>query len=243
MNEAALKISNWLDAKESGSKPRFLHAVINNAGVGSIGLIDWLEMKDFRKDMEVNFFGMVQTTKSLLPILKSQACQGSHKISRIINITSMAGQFAGPNMAPYHASKHAAEAFSNSLRAELKGFDLSVTTANPSFHQTPLVDSKYDVLKRRWEMIDQKKKDEYGEQALKHIKNGLFKMMEMVTWDAKNVLDEVAFCVETIHPPPQLLIGSDARTTIQLIRLLPVWVNDFMFKKMVYRPICMRKKN
>jgi NADP-dependent 3-hydroxy acid dehydrogenase YdfG len=62
-----------------------LWAVVNNAGIGSGGNIDWLSMKAVRQVMEVNFFGVVGTTKTLLPLLKQ--C----KNSRIVNLSSLAG--------------------------------------------------------------------------------------------------------------------------------------------------------
>lgn len=48
-----------------------LWAVINNAGIGDGGAIDWLSMDLIRKVMEVNFFGGVAVTKAMLPLLKA----------------------------------------------------------------------------------------------------------------------------------------------------------------------------
>lgn len=83
---------------------------------------------------------------------------------RILNLTSMAGLVTGSlGMSAYAASKHAANAFSTVLRLELKGFGIQVTTVNPSFHGTPLVNTMGDETTKLWETLDPVKKEEYGE--------------------------------------------------------------------------------
>ena len=48
---ATMKVSEWL--KETGaSSPRYLHAVVNNAGIGHGGLVDWLDVSSFQQDMD-----------------------------------------------------------------------------------------------------------------------------------------------------------------------------------------------
>jgi NAD(P)-dependent dehydrogenase (short-subunit alcohol dehydrogenase family) len=47
-----------------------LWAVINNAGVGDGGALDWTDMSVWRRVMEINFFGVVGVTKAMLPLLK-----------------------------------------------------------------------------------------------------------------------------------------------------------------------------
>jgi short-subunit dehydrogenase len=69
---------------------------------------------------QVNFFAVVNVTKTMLPLIKKSR-------GRIVNITSMAGLFiGGPSMSAYSASKHAAEAFTTSLRFELAGWGCKV---------------------------------------------------------------------------------------------------------------------
>ena len=71
--------------------------------------------------MDVNFFGLVAMTKSLLPMLKR------HRGTRVINISSMAGLLAGPGFGGYSASKHAVEGFSKSLREEMEPWGVHVS--------------------------------------------------------------------------------------------------------------------
>jgi NAD(P)-dependent dehydrogenase (short-subunit alcohol dehydrogenase family) len=89
-----------------------------------------------------------------------------HPDARILNLTSMAGVVSSGTigMSAYCASKHAANAFSNILRAEIyHSFHIQVTTINPSFHGTPLVYTMGDVAAKQWDTLDTTKKMEYGE--------------------------------------------------------------------------------
>jgi short-subunit dehydrogenase len=111
----------------------------------------------------VNYMGVVRCCKGFLPILKKQAIEKTHTGARILNVVSMAGIIAGPGMTPYFASKHAALAFTTGLRMELKAFGIQVSAVNPSFHETPLVNSIGDGLTGVWEGLPEEKKKEYGE--------------------------------------------------------------------------------
>ena len=127
-------------SSSSTSSPCALHAVVNNAGVGSGGCVDWLDLADFQRDMDVNYFGMIRVTKALLPLLKEQAQApsaapraASRAAPRVVNVTSMAGLMPVPFMSPYCSSKHAAEAFSACLRTELQAWGVLVATVNPRY--------------------------------------------------------------------------------------------------------------
>ena len=70
--------------------------------------------------MEVNFFSVIAVVKPCLPLLKQAK-------GRIVNVTSFVGLFHGaPCMSAYCASKHASEAFTTSLRLEMKGWGIKV---------------------------------------------------------------------------------------------------------------------
>ena len=72
------------------SKTQVLHALVNNAGVGYGGLIDWITLESMRKMMDVNYFGHVSMTKKFLPLLIAK------RDSRVVNICSVAGYLAVP---------------------------------------------------------------------------------------------------------------------------------------------------
>ncbi len=93
--------------------------LINNAGIGLYESWEEMSMEDLRKVFEINFFAPVMLTKSLLPFLKET--QGS-----VINVSSVAGKLYVPYMGGYCASKFALNAFSDSLRAEVRKYNVHV---------------------------------------------------------------------------------------------------------------------
>jgi len=134
-----------------------LHALVNNAGIGGGGLIDWVSVESMRKTMDVNFFGHVTMTKKFLPLLISQPG------SRVVNICSAAGYLAGPSMAAYAASKFALEAFSDCLRREMSSWGLHVSIIEPSFMRTPIIDGVEHSLRDVWSHLDMETRTRWGE--------------------------------------------------------------------------------
>lgn len=215
-------VSNWL-RKSSSKNPRFLHAVINNAGVGSNGPIDWTTVSDFENVMEVNYFGMIRVTKAFLPILKSQSCKGLYKDARILNVCSFAGHIALPGSPAYVVSKFAVERFSSCLRMEMQSFDLPVITVNPSVHGTTMLDTSKPHFQAKWDKLTDEVRNEYGIECY----NKWIDMLEdviCVTWEAQSVIDEVINCIELRKPPYELIVGMDAKFVLIFFKMLPTWL-------------------
>jgi short-subunit dehydrogenase len=113
--------------------------LVNNAGIGVYGDTDRTEVEDFRRLMEVNFFGSVRCILGVLPIMK-RAGNGL-----IINIASVASKHGIPYLAGYCASKAALVALSQSLRAELSSTGISVMIVYPGYTQTDFFKKEKNV--------------------------------------------------------------------------------------------------
>ena len=109
--------------------------LFNNAGSSYVGRI---EDKDFvdnvKRMMDVDYFGTVYTTKEVLPIMQKQ--ESGH----VMNMSSVVGRKAFPHFGGYSSTMHAISAFSDSLRQELHGSGIQVSTIHPALTQTPLLD-------------------------------------------------------------------------------------------------------
>jgi len=103
-----------------------LDALVNNAGIGGLGRFDEASEARLRQIMEVNFFAPAQFIREALPLLKN----GSRPI--IVNVSSVLGHRAIPEMSEYCASKFALHGFSDSLRAELAPQGIDVLLVSPS---------------------------------------------------------------------------------------------------------------
>lgn len=104
--------------------------LINCAGYGEFGSVEETTLDDARRQFEVNVLGAVGLIRSVLPGMR----EAGH--GRIINISSLAGEFASPLGGWYHASKFAIEALSDSLRGEVAQFGIDVSVVQPSYVDT-----------------------------------------------------------------------------------------------------------
>ncbi|MDQ0957057.1 NAD(P)-dependent dehydrogenase (short-subunit alcohol dehydrogenase family) [Streptomyces sp. B4I13] len=102
-----------------------LDVVVNNAGYGLFGALEELTEQQVRDQMETNFFGALWVTQAVLPLLRAQ---GS---GHIVQISSVGGVTAFPNLGVYNASKWALEAASEALAQEVAGFGVKVTLVEP----------------------------------------------------------------------------------------------------------------
>jgi NAD(P)-dependent dehydrogenase (short-subunit alcohol dehydrogenase family) len=89
-----------------------LDALVNNAGITVNGPMEFIPMEGLRRQMEVNFFGVVAMTQAALPLIRKTT-------GRIVHIGSIGGRQAAPILGPYAASKYAIEAIGEAQRREL----------------------------------------------------------------------------------------------------------------------------
>jgi short-subunit dehydrogenase len=107
-----------------------LDILINNAGIGATGHFAEAGSDRLRKIMEVNFFGLTETTRACLPLL----LKGTNPA--IVNISSIAGKRGIPARSEYSASKFAVQGFSEALRAEVAKDGIDVLIVCPGLTQT-----------------------------------------------------------------------------------------------------------
>ena len=184
----------------------------------------------FERDMEVNYFGSIRVIKASLPLIKSQATAASPS-SRfvgtcVVNVTSMAGLCASPNMGSYTGSKHAMEAVSTCLSYELRPWGCKVTTVNPSFHKTPLVDGIENFIDVMYSQSPVARSD-YGPSYCSALKSLSVVGSKVCEWRPHNV----SGCIyrQVYHGRGgQLMVGMDARYAIAVIRHLPADVQRAM---------------
>ena len=119
-----------------GRKP--LTALINNAGIATLGPVEFLPTSDFKKQIDTKILGTFICTKIFLPLLGTDNNLSGNP-GRIVNISSiLGGKIGSPFMSGYCASKHAVEAFSESLRRELKPYRIKVIIVAPGSVSTPI---------------------------------------------------------------------------------------------------------
>ncbi len=108
--------------------------LINNAGIVSESYFENLSVSTFRKIFDVNYFGVVNCIKSVLPHFKKKGR------GRIVNIASLGGKIASFGYSAYSSSKYAIVGLSDTLRMELKPQNISVNLVCPGEFESPMVD-------------------------------------------------------------------------------------------------------
>lgn len=145
-----------LDITDSASLERAVRAVaaavgeaglaglVNNAGISSIGPLEFLPLADLCRLLEVNVVGQLATIQTFLPLLRRAG-------GRIINIGSISGQLVLPFGGGYSASKFALEALTEELRIELAPWKIRVSIIEPGGIATPLWEKSQATLEQTLE--------------------------------------------------------------------------------------------
>lgn len=174
--------------------------VVNNAGVALGGSVKEVSHDDMRWLMSINFWGVVYGTKIFMPYLEKE------KSAHIVNFSSLFGLIAPPGQAAYAASKFAVRGFTEALRRELEGTNISVSVVHPGGVKTNIANhakigegviSTEKEIQERKEKMNRNLSHTTPEQAAEIIVNGI---------KTRN---------------PRILIGSDARLLSLIGRLFP----------------------
>ncbi|HSG35260.1 MAG TPA: SDR family oxidoreductase, partial [Sphingomonadaceae bacterium] len=136
-----------------------IHVLCNNAGVNGGGTADDPDFADFDRVMGVNFGGVLNGTKLIVPVIKEQG-EGGH----VVCTSSMAGVVPLIGFAAYSASKYAVRGFAESLRMQLAPHGIGVSCLCPGATRTGMLhppeddpesnineDEAPDFLKALWE--------------------------------------------------------------------------------------------
>ena len=127
-----------------------LDVVVNNAGVGVLGMTEHFTAEDMKYLFDVNVFGVQRVNRATVPHLRRQ---GS---GLLIHVSSLLGRITIPFYGPYNASKWALEALAENYRSELSGFGIESVIVEPGGYPT----SFFEALIRP---SDNSRDAEYGE--------------------------------------------------------------------------------
>ncbi|AJE49123.1 oxidoreductase [Celeribacter indicus] len=102
-----------------------IDVLVNNAGYGLVALAEATGAEKYRNLFEVNFFGLVEMTRAVLPVMRRQ------RAGHVINLSSYGGFIGTPGFSFYAASKFAVEGYSESLSREVGHLGIHVTLIEP----------------------------------------------------------------------------------------------------------------
>ena len=146
----AAAVGKAADAVAATLSNATLDGLVNNAGIAVAGPLLYLDVDEFRNQLEVNLTGQLIVTQAFAPLLGADTSRQG-KSGRIVNITSVGGRNANPFMGPYCASKFGFEGFSESLRRELMIFGIDVIVVAPGAVATPIWDKADQIDTTRYD--------------------------------------------------------------------------------------------
>jgi NAD(P)-dependent dehydrogenase (short-subunit alcohol dehydrogenase family) len=114
--------------------------LVNNAGFSIVGAVEETPDEALRATFEPMFFGAVALTRALIPHMRGR------KSGSIVQITSVGGFTTAPGFGAYCAAKHALEALSESLAAELAPFGVRVLIVEPGAFRTRLFGGAFRAM-------------------------------------------------------------------------------------------------
>lgn len=107
-----------------------IDVLVNNAGIGYFAAIEESEEAEVRRMFEINFFGLANMTREVLPVMRKQ------RSGHILNIASIGGLRSFPGVGFYNATKYAVDGYSEALYKEVAPLGIRVTVIAPSGFRT-----------------------------------------------------------------------------------------------------------
>ena len=143
--------------------------LINNGGISQRALALETPGEVSRRVFEVNFFGTIELTRLVLPIMLQQ------KSGHIMTISSVVGKFGSPYRSSYSASKHALQGYFDSLRFEVEQQGIDITMICPGFIRTDVTRNALTAEGKPQNTMDKKTDqgmapDKFAEKVLKNMK-------------------------------------------------------------------------
>ncbi|HEX9228646.1 MAG TPA: oxidoreductase [Arthrobacter sp.] len=197
--------------------------LVNNAGYGSYGSLEEVEIAEGRRQFDVNLFGLARMTQLVLPGMRA-AGRG-----RIINVSSIGGKMYEPLGAWYHATKFAVEGLSDSLRIELKPHGIDVSIIEPSGTESEWGAISGDSL------LATSGHGPYMDQA-KVVAAALASTVgSTMSTPPEVIADAIVHAATSPRPRTRYPVGKGARAILLLRRLLPDRAFDVVIWKIYQR--------
>ncbi|XP_030052529.1 retinol dehydrogenase 16 isoform X2 [Microcaecilia unicolor] len=217
-SESVAAAANWVKQQVGD---RGLWGLVNNAGISVPSAPnEWLTKDDFMKILNVNLVGLIDVTLGLIPLIRKAK-------GRIVNVSSVFGRisFIGGG---YCISKYGVEAFSDSLRRELRSFGVKVCIIEPGFFKTFVTDPKYigKNLEQIWNRLPAETKEAYKQDFFDKFMK--IRNLEKVNSKLSLVTDCMEHALTAVHPHTRYSAGWDAKLIYLPLSYLPTALVDFL---------------
>lgn len=203
------------DTVQDALGERRLRGLVNNAGIGIGGPLEFIDLDEVRRQFEVNLVGQIAVTQAFLPILRDQGVDDP----RIVFTSSIGGRVASPFIGPYAASKHALNGMAESLRRELLPWGFRVCVLAPATVSTPIWDKSKSEVAAVVDGLPPRAIELYGDaiDSMQSIIDGA----NDAGIPPSQVADAAHHALFSRRPKAEYLIGREAKMMAVASRLVP----------------------
>jgi NAD(P)-dependent dehydrogenase (short-subunit alcohol dehydrogenase family) len=177
-----------------------LDVLVNNAGYGQFAPFEQMSAEDFQAVVDTCFYGVVNTTRAALPVMRKQ------KNGHIFQVSSVGGRLAVAGNTPYHAAKWAVGGFSDSLAMEVAPFGIKVCTLEPG------------GIRTNW----QRRAAQNAPDLLPEYEASVGSVLKMLRslegrseGDPRKIADVIVQLASSEELPLRLILGVDAENRVQ----------------------------
>jgi NAD(P)-dependent dehydrogenase (short-subunit alcohol dehydrogenase family) len=203
-----------------------LYGLVNNAGIAVGGPLEAIPLDQLRAQFEVNVIAPVALVQAMLPLLR-------RSLGRIVMISSVGGRIALPFVGPYAASKHALEALSDSLRAELLPSGVDVILVEPGAVKTAIWERGAQAGAALADGFDPLTRARYADDVTMMI--NLSRAMDARGIPAERVAEVIVRALVARRPRTRYVVGTDARMRLMLRRFVPDRPRDRLLRAAMRR--------
>jgi NAD(P)-dependent dehydrogenase (short-subunit alcohol dehydrogenase family) len=179
-----------------------IDVLINNAGLFYAGYFEEISPAQFRNQMEVNFFGPLNVTRAVLPVMRQQ------RSGQVVSFSSTAGLVGQEFVAAYNASKFALEGWMEALRFDLAPYGITTMIVEPGFFRTELLVEGSSTLWPELSIPDYAERTASTIEAWKGM-NG------KQSGDPAKLAAALITIIDLDEPPLRWLAGADALQTAE----------------------------
>jgi NAD(P)-dependent dehydrogenase (short-subunit alcohol dehydrogenase family) len=177
-----------------------IDVLVNNAGYGYMAAVEEGEDAEVRKLFDTNYFGVVDTLKTVLPAMRAR------RSGHVINISSMTGLVANPPNAYYSSTKFALEALTEALAKEVGPLGIKVTAIEPGAFRTDWAARSMQESSTPIGDYD----DHVGAR-----KTLIKQFADHLPGDPRKVAEAVLMVAGLDEPPLRLLLGRDVLAAVR----------------------------
>ncbi len=199
---------------ESELRSDGLYGLVNNAGIAISGALEFIQLDEFRRQLEVNVMGLLATSQTFLPLIRKAR-------GRIVHVGSIGGKITAPILGPYAASKYAVEAISDAMRQELAPSGIRVSLIQPGAIATPIWEKGQSSAQIKVSELSSQEREYYLE-AYTAIVNAV-EQRERDAIPPIEVARRVEHALTAAKPKARYLVGIDAKVQFALSFLPSRW--------------------